>query len=414
MTCISYGKILKTENGGGAWTVQSTDSTFFLYDVCFTNSNSGCAVGGFWGNWSSSIILRTTNGGVNWTNQIIGNSDDLYSVHFPDANNGFAVGPRGTILKTVNGGDLWTSLGFGLLTNFGSVHFPNENIGYATGDNKVYSTTDGGLNWNFQELGDSGYIVLGSIYFTSPSTGFLVSSPGCSPGGTSNIYKTTNGGTNWTICYSGGLDVFLGAIYFSDANTGYAVGAEGSSNTGIILKTIDGGITWSENNIYWFGPCSIFFTSPDYGYILGSDGYYGNAAIIKTEDGGNTWASPYALSSNGLSSVYFSDNNNGFIVGNNGSILYTKNGGGYPVGVKEKSFEPNSIKIYPNPSYDKINIESSAEGHLSILNLNGQELMNKPISKKSTQIDITNLPAGIYFIRVTYEKTVQVGKFLKE
>ena len=69
---------------------------------------------------------------------------------------------------------------------------------------------------------------------------------------------------------------------------------------------------------------------------------------------------------------------------------------------------------FPNPSSDKINIEFSAEGHLSILNLNGQEIMNKPILKKSTQIDISSLPVGIYFFRFRNENTVQVRKIIKE
>jgi len=72
------------------------------------------------------------------------------------------------------------------------------------------------------------------------------------------------------------------------------------------------------------------------------------------------------------------------------------------------------IKLYPNPSSDKIKIVTSSEGHLSILNISGQQLLQQEITEPTTAIDVSNLSSGIYFVKVTGERTVQMGKFIKQ
>lgn len=77
----------------------------------------------------------------------------------------------------------------------------------------------------------------------------------------------------------------------------------------------------------------------------------------------------------------------------------------------------DTFSIYPNPTSDFITIEISTiqtQIHLSIMNLNCQQLITRQISEPKTQIDISNLPSGVYFVRLTGEKIVQVGKFIKQ
>ena len=73
----------------------------------------------------------------------------------------------------------------------------------------------------------------------------------------------------------------LESVFFTDSNTGYAVG-----NAGTILKTADGGVTWS---IYSSGPInqlnSVFFTDANTGFAAGT-GSTGDL-ILKTSDAGN-------------------------------------------------------------------------------------------------------------------------------
>jgi hypothetical protein len=49
-----------------------------------------------------------------------------------------------------------------------------------------------------------------------------------------------------------------------------------------------------------------------------------------------------------------------------------------------------------------------------MMNLNGEEVLTRSLIKPKTQIDISNLPGGVYFVRLTNNKTVEVGKFVKQ
>ena len=48
------------------------------------------------------------------------------------------------------------------------------------------------------------------------------------------------------------------------------------------------------------------------------------------------------------------------------------------------------------------------------MNLTGQKLISQQVSELKTVIDISSLPSGVYFVRLTGDKTVEVGKIIKE
>jgi photosystem II stability/assembly factor-like uncharacterized protein len=55
------------------------------------------------------------------------------------------------------------------------------------------------------------------------------------------ILKTVNGGVNWNYINTSSLDVEFHSMEFTDANTGYAVGTYVYGSTGVIYKTTNGG-----------------------------------------------------------------------------------------------------------------------------------------------------------------------------
>jgi hypothetical protein len=84
-------------------------------------------------------------------------------------------------------------------------------------------------------------------------------------------------------------------------------------------------------------------------------------------------------------------------------------------GINEK--QESRLSIYPNPATDKITLETTGavkESNLAIVNAQGQELISRKITEPKTQIDISNLPSGVYFVRLLNEKTVEVGKIIKQ
>jgi hypothetical protein len=85
------------------------------------------------------------------------------------------------------------------------------------------------------------------------------------------------------------------------------------------------------------------------------------------------------------------------------------------VGIKKLT--PESISIYPNPATDKITIETSGEtqeSYLAIVNIEGQQIMTSEITQPKNTIDISKLPSGVYFVRLTGDRTVEVRKFVKQ
>jgi hypothetical protein len=65
--------------------------------------------------------------------------------------------------------------------------------------------------------------------------------------------------------------------------------------------------------------------------------------------------------------------------------------------------EQTDIKFYPNPASDKIYVDRNTENEIevSISDLLGQEVASLTTSKeKKTEIDISDLKEGIYFLRI--------------
>jgi photosystem II stability/assembly factor-like uncharacterized protein len=383
------------------WTQQNpVPKGYLLSSVYFTDANTGYAVG------DSGTIIKTNDAGMTWAPLSSGTTNNLYSVQFTDANTGYVAGE--TILKTTDGGTTWSDLSGG--TKFGkSICFPDANTGYAVGEGwNIFKTINGGSIWTDLSLFGNGRT--NSVYFTDPNTGYITSDYAWQGA----ILKTTDGGANWNFIDFAGSDpiVPLFSVYFTNTNTGYAVGGDWAGNSAVVYKTINAGSDWT---IQYQAPLhtlrSVYFADANTGYAVGDSG-----TILRTSNGGTDWTIQHSGTSHNLTSVFFTDANTGYAVGDSGTILKTTNGG-YPLGIDEITSASNSLKIYPNPSSGKITIETSAnqgKSDLSIRNINGQELLIRQITDPVTQINISTLPNGIYFMRVTGERTIQEGKFVKQ
>ncbi|NLI23690.1 MAG: T9SS type A sorting domain-containing protein, partial [Bacteroidales bacterium] len=72
------------------------------------------------------------------------------------------------------------------------------------------------------------------------------------------------------------------------------------------------------------------------------------------------------------------------------------------------------ISVFPNPAFDRITVAGSERmKSLRITSLSGNIVMEKfPLSDK-VSVDISDLPGGIYFIRVDYKSTSETLRFVK-
>jgi len=86
------------------------------------------------------------------------------------------------------------------------------------------------------------------------------------------------------------------------------------------------------------------------------------------------------------------------------------------VGIKGDFQEENGIRIYPNPASAQIIIEitdKSSTNLVTIFNLSGMRLRQFQLTETITIIDIEDLPAGVYFVRMTGDHSVHTSRLIK-
>ncbi|RLD62119.1 MAG: hypothetical protein DRI95_13445, partial [Bacteroidetes bacterium] len=79
--------------------------------------------------------------------------------------------------------------------------------------------------------------------------------------------------------------------------------------------------------------------------------------------------------------------------------------------------EPSTIleenTIYPNPTKGKISIKLNEIQSVDIMSLQGKIIKSKTNIHKGSEIDLSNLTNGIYFLRIKAENKVYYSKVLK-
>ncbi len=75
-----------------------------------------------------------------------------------------------------------------------------------------------------------------------------------------------------------------------------------------------------------------------------------------------------------------------------------------------------SVNVYPNIVENKVNFELSKFGtyHLTIIDLHGRTLKQKKFTGESTEVQLENLPSGIYLYNITGESDHVSGRLMKK
>ena len=81
----------------------------------------------------------------------------------------------------------------------------------------------------------------------------------------------------------------------------------------------------------------------------------------------------------------------------------------------ESTAEAKGIKVYPNPTYGILTIESDNIGQhsIEITSLNGQIIHRSNFTGSSHQIDLSSFQEGVYFIKVRSRDYVRTEKLIK-
>jgi photosystem II stability/assembly factor-like uncharacterized protein len=257
---------------------------------------------------------------LNWTTGSSGVSSTLLDAFMVDASTIFAVGDGGTILRTTDGGSSWGTRSSSTTATLYAVRFADASTGIAVGDDGVVvRTTDGGTSWTQIAL-ESG-AQLRNAQFVGPAVGYIV---GTDPGGTvAKVFKTMDAGMTWTKILDNPSVAGLYGVHFLTSDLGTVTGKQG-----VILRTTDGGSSWTPQPSGVTGQLiDVFFTDPQNGTIVGGNSDQDVTTILHTTNGGASWAPQPANTKAFLYRVHFSDAEHGITVGYHGTVLQTSNGG---------------------------------------------------------------------------------------
>lgn len=293
------------------WIPQSTGITNNLRGIFVLNESTGFAVGeAFPPNFAP--ILKTTDGGAHWIQKSSNTANALRDIAFNTNSKGFACGMYGTLLKTTDGGESWGTVPIGTTASLRAIDFPSKEIGYVAGEAGVFlKTVDVGVFWDSLNTGFTQDLL--DIEFLNNDTGFSTGSTGFSNG---IILRTLDGGASWQSVYTS--TQAIPALAVSEDNVIFAGGGT-SPNGGheFIVRSSDGGDTWEE---VFTGPPGFSirrgtFSSTIAGWFVDDAG-----SVIRTKDGGNTW-SVNDVSTTGLNGIFFTAQDTGYVVGALGSIF---------------------------------------------------------------------------------------------
>ena len=130
------------------------------------------------------------------------------------------------------------------------------------------------------------------------------------------IYKTTDGGQTWVNQLAEStpqlpLNTYFRNVEFLNENIGFV-----GTLSGVFLKTIDGGTTWSRVETISPNPQAICgLDAVGTSTIYGCGAYFSPAFIIKSTDSGETWQYiDMSAHATALVEVMFTDENNGFLI----------------------------------------------------------------------------------------------------
>ncbi len=221
------GKIFKI-NGVSATQLNQFNPAV-INDSKLANNKDGYAVG------AGGAILTTSDGGNTWVAQASPTTNNLNAVYAFGATNAIAVGDAGTVLKTTNSGVTWLPVtgSFGT-TKLNDIYF-SDFVGFIVGNGgNVFVSTSTGAIWTAVSNTNTSQN-LNAVYMVDKTTAFA-----CGDNGTVlKIY-------NLITCTLKAQPIaqILNDVYFVDYMTGYVVG-----NNGAMFKTLNGGDTWTSQNL---------------------------------------------------------------------------------------------------------------------------------------------------------------------
>jgi photosystem II stability/assembly factor-like uncharacterized protein len=363
------------------------------------------------------FLVRSNDGGANWDSIPLNSPGDTIvplELFFTDINNGFIGGVKNTtvpvILKTTDNGTTWSDITPPNTTGlpFSSIHFVNPQTGFASDGPILYLTTNGGSTWTMQNPA----FEIVDLVFDNATTGYA--SAYTSTANNALVMKTTDGGVTWSQVLNDFTPNAFVSMFtkldFVTPTTGFTTFMYSNR----LYHTADAGATWDTivvDSVDWI--VDFDFDTPLRGHVLSGFG-----EIFATNDGGLTWALEYATEwglygpSIYLYSIAFVDGV-GYVAGTSGLIKRHDE----LTSVGEISATGN-ISIFPNPLSGAQNLsvavrDISGNCVVQIVNTAGQVVSQRSVvANQLVTFPELTLPAGLYFVNVLSAEKLVTEKLI--
>lgn len=295
------------------------------------------------GTWDGYVYaVNGTQAALPWLGMTIVSGDQITDQDFVDADSGWNVDPHGHAMRTRDG---WTTRDYSngvpaATPGAHGVDLVDRDVGYLVGAGAtIWKTLDGGAtvdpqtSWTIKDptnpflalypgsgWGTSNFL---DVEFSGRQRGIIVGTActGTYCLGASKPIYTADGGATWapgTIEASGPIS--LERVAFADALTAYAVGTQGK-----VYRSVDAGAAWlavppTANALdSWHGIDCLDSLKC---WVVGDGGkmYY-------TANGGTSWTANATGVTADLWDVDFRDAKHGIAVGEQTTVLITRDGG---------------------------------------------------------------------------------------
>lgn len=225
------GALARTTDSGATWTRLNVSTSGNVVDASFLSPTVGYALD------STGAALKTDDGAASWQILTTGTQAKPNALVAFDANQVLLIGPTGLRRSTNGGGEFSGVKGKASRSARLSDYDRAGSSTFAYGAKALISSTNNGKSW--KKVKRPPRASLGTVDFVSKRLGFAVTTKGA-------LWQTRNGGRRWSRLLGTGYahpnsDVF--DVSFSSARSGWFV-ANSFGETGIALRTSDGGKTW--------------------------------------------------------------------------------------------------------------------------------------------------------------------------
>lgn len=404
--CSQDGGLLKSSDGGETWVRKHTEEGFAMSRIQFANTDVGYAMGVSSPDHQNMVLLKTIDAGETWA-RVADTALDAVAVDFDE----------------MRFGD-WQLVGTDTLYFFEHHHELNCA--------NLIRSTDGGHSFHnyWQELpyesnGERRGARAMGLYFED-NEGYCVYSTTTVEGDAVypaiRAFRTTDYGQTWTrhplwvddedetIDGQEYVTARIHAIDKSEArlffHKGYFDTHDGFASPPAVVNLIYD----DYNNYYpeWSGYSDIKFTDERHGCVTGlstvivktkDDPYEPNGYACITNDGGQTWNSltngmepdRQVFSVDGMDTTFYVTSEDG--------AVYKRcliNG---PQEVMEGA-SPESVSVSPTLTDGVVTVSSKSVVELEVYNTLGQRVLTLQLCESTATIDLTDQPAGLYFINV--------------